>query len=143
MTDSKAYYRKLRHYKYQLMQDYTISIEIETEEDIETSFIVLTTDGELTIKNRYAWDGPSGPTADTKSFMRGSLVHDALYQLKREGYLDHQEHPECADDLLKKICLEDGMSRVRAWYVHKSVRTFAEKHARPSPKPRDQIICVP
>ena len=143
MTHSKAYYRKLRHYKYQLMQDYTINIEIETEEDIETSFIVLTTDGELTIKNRYAWDGPSGPTTDTKSFMRGSLVHDALYQLMHEGHLDHQEHREYADDLLKKICLEDGMSMVRAWYVHKSVRKFGETHARPSPKPQDEIICVP
>jgi len=78
MPDSRACYRKLRHYKYQLMQDFTINIEIETEEDIETSFIGLTTDGELTIKNRYAWDGPSGPTIDTKSFIRGSLVHDAL-----------------------------------------------------------------
>ena len=71
MSDSRACYRKLRRYKYQLMQDYTISIEVETQEDIEMSFLALTSEGELTIKNRYAWDGPSGPTIDTKSFMRG------------------------------------------------------------------------
>ena len=125
------------------MQDYTISIDIETEEDIEMSFIVLTSDGKLTIKNRYAWDGPSGPTIDTKSFMRGSLVHDALYQLMRERKLDYLEHREYADNLLKKICLEDGMSKFRAWYVHKAVCKFGEKNARPSPKPQDEIIYVP
>jgi len=125
------------------MQDFTINIEIETEEDIETSFIGLTTDGELTIKNRYAWDGPSGPTIDTKSFIRGSLVHDALYQLMRERHLDHQKHREYVDDLLKKMCLEDGMSRLRAWYVYRSVRTFGEKNAWPSPKAQHEIMCVP
>jgi hypothetical protein len=37
----------------------------------------------------YAWNGPSGPTLDTRNFMRGSLVHDALYQLMREGRMDN------------------------------------------------------
>jgi len=143
MSDSRACYRKLRRYKYQLMKDYKIDIGLEVEEDIEMSFIALTADGELTIKNRYAWDGPSGPTIDTRTFMRGSLVHDALYQLMREEKLDYREHREYADDLLKKICLDDDMSEFRAWYVHKSVRKFGEKSARPSPKPQDEITCVP
>jgi hypothetical protein len=43
MPDYRACCRKPNHYKYQLMTDYTISIEIEMEEDIETSFIVLAT----------------------------------------------------------------------------------------------------
>lgn len=143
MSDTQACYRKLRHYKYQLVQDYTLSIEIEREEGIATDFIDLTTAGDLTVKVRYAWDGPSGPTIDTKSFMRGSLVHDALYQLMREKYLDYREDREYADDLLKKICLEDGMSRFRAWYVHQALRMFGEKSARPGPKSEEEIICVP
>jgi hypothetical protein len=125
------------------MQDYTISINIKLEKDVETNFIGLTTEGELTVKNRYAWDGPSGPTIDTKSFMRGSLVHDALYQLMREKYLDYKKHRNYADELLRKMCLDDGMFNFRAWYVYKAVRMFGEKMARPSPQPQDEVICVP
>lgn len=143
MTDSKACYRKLKRYKYQLMQDYTINIKINLEKDIITKMINLTTTGDLTVKNRYAWDGPSGPTIDTRSFMRGSLVHDALYQLMREEHLDYKTDRIYADDLLKKICLQDGMFKIRAWYVHKAVSMFGEKSARPSKTPRDEIICVP
>ena len=143
MADCKACYRKLRKYKYQLMQDYTIPIEIELGEDVDTNFIALTTAGVLTVKNRYAWDGPSGPTIDTRSFMRGSLVHDALYQLMRGKYLDYKKHRKYADELLKNICLKDGMLKFRAWYVYKIVRMFGEKNARPSEEPQDEIICVP
>lgn len=143
MPDSQACYRKLKKYKYQLMRDYTTSVEIKLEKNIVMDFIILTADGRLTIKNRYAWDGPSGPTIDTRSFMRGSLVHDALYQMMREEHLDYKEHREYADDLLKKICLEDGMSRFRAKYVHWALRKFGEKNARPFPESKNEIICVP
>ena len=143
MADSKACYRKLRKYKYQLMRDYTIPIEIELGEEVDTNFIALTTAGVLTVKNHYAWDGPSGPTIDTRSFMRGSLVHDALYQLMRGKYLDYKKHRKYADELLKNICLKDGMLKFRAWYVYKIVRMFGERNARPPEEPQDEIICVP
>ena len=143
MPDAKACYRKLRNYKYQLKQDYTVNIGIKLDNDINTGFIALTADGNLTVKIYYAWDGPSGITIDTKSFMRGSLVHDALYQLMREKYLDYEKHRQFADDLLKEICIADGMSKFRAWYVHKFVRLCGEKFARPSPEPQDELICVP
>lgn len=125
------------------MQDYTVAIDIKLDENIDTGFIALTTTGELTVKNRYAWDGPSGPTVDTKSFMRGSLVHDALYQLMREKHLDHEKYRKFADDLLKEMCLADGMAKLRAWYVHKLVSMCGAKFAKPTPKPKDEIICTP
>lgn len=145
MASSKACYRELTKYKYQLMEDY-VHDEVKIDglaEDINTSFIALTTAGVLTIKNRYAWDGPSGPTIDTPSFMRGSLVHDAMYQLMREKHLDYIEHRDYADKLLKKICLEDKMHPFRAWYVYKILKKFGEKYARPSSAVPDEIICVP
>lgn len=64
-------------YKYQLSEDYQTVIEIKPVEFILTEYIRLDIDGTLSIKEGYAWDGPSGPTVDTKNFMRGSLVHDA------------------------------------------------------------------
>ena len=33
-------------------------------------------------------------------------------------------HRKSADEELKRICLEDGMSSIRAWWVYGSVRQF-------------------
>ena len=90
----------------------------------------------------YAWDGPSGPAIDTKNFMRGSLVHDACYQLMREGLLP-QDKRKPSDVLLWLICLDDGMSRTRADYVYHAVRTFAGRSARPRKGPGSVIIKAP
>ena len=110
-------------YKYQLAEDYSIPTEIFNKH-IVSGFIALEPTGVLTVGCGYAWDGPSGPTIDTKTFMRGSLVHDVLYQLIREEHLPGY-HKGYADDLLKEICLEDGMCRFRAWYVHRGVSRCA------------------
>lgn len=109
-------------YKYQLVKTYTTQINIYPDKNIDTEFIKLTTMGKLTICKYYCWDGPSGPTWDTKSFMRGSLVHDALYQLIRQGYLDLEQHRELSDKELYRICREDGMSWIRAQWVYRGVR---------------------
>jgi len=140
---TKACYRKLRDYKYQLMDDYVIQIDIKPERDIDFIFFSLSSAGLLTIRKSYAWDGPSGPSIDTKNFMRGSLVHDALYQLMRLGALDYQVHRQRADELLREICRADGMSSFRAWYVYQAVHRFAESGARPRNAPEVEIICVP
>jgi len=105
-------------YKYQLYEHYEQSTAIIPDTDIGSDishYIQLDTSGYLVITKGYAWDGPSGPTIDTKNFMRGSLVHDALYQLMRQGHLDRDEYRETADDLLRTMCREDGMSAIRAW----------------------------
>lgn len=119
-------------YKYQLKADYVIQIDMAPATPIDTEYLGLTLTGTLTIKEGYAWDGPSGPTIDTLNFMRGSLVHDALYQLMREGYLDEDTYREAADRLLQAICREDGMSALRAWTVYEGVRFFGEPAADPA-----------
>jgi hypothetical protein len=140
---AKACYRKLKKYKYQLMDDYIIQIDIKPIQNIEFKFLSLSPDGVLTIRKSYAWDGPSGPTIDTRNFMRGSLVHDALYQLMRLGVLDYKLHRKRADEILREICLEDGMCSFRAWYVYQALHLFAEGSARPRKEPEVKIICVP
>lgn len=143
MPKPKITYRKIKKYKYQLMRKgYTCQISIR-KKSIKTDFIQLTTKGKLTIKRGYAWDGPSGPTIDTKTFMRGSLVHDALYQLMRLKHLDYTKHRRQADDLLKRHCLQDGMFRVRAWYVHKFVCWLGEANAIPPEKAKDELMFAP
>ena len=108
-------------YKYQLVEPISLLTNICPGEDILTEYTDLYYDGHMIIRAGYAWDGPSGPTIDTKNFMRGSLVHDALYGLMRQGKLLRSRR-EDADMLLKQICREDGMSRIRAWWVYKGVR---------------------
>ena len=119
-------------YKYQLKETYTITIDIFPEESIYTLYLDLLQNGTLIIKKGYAWDGPSGPTIDTSTFMRGSLVHDALYQLMREKNLEHDLYREKADSLLRKICKEDGMWFVRAWWVYLGVKYFGSPAADPA-----------
>ncbi|TVO75149.1 hypothetical protein [Sedimenticola selenatireducens] len=115
-------YRSIKGYKYELAGP------AETESgiiglDLETEYLKLQNDGLFLARKGYCWDGPSGPSVDTKTFMRGSLFHDAGYQLIRMGLLPI-DYKSQIDDLLKRICLEDGMSGFRAWYVHQSVSLF-------------------
>lgn len=121
--------RYIAGYKYQLHETYSIKLPFSVPEIgiIDHSFLNII-DGALTIMQGYAWDGPSGPTIDTNDFMRGSLVHDALYQLMREGLLD-QSFRQLADALLHSLCIEDGMSKFRAAYVYNAVHEFGAKNA--------------
>lgn len=117
-------------YRYQLAEDHVEKIDIHPQETIGNRFVKLEADGTLTVRQDYAWDGPSGPTIDTKDFMRGSLVHDALYQIMREGLLDRDKYRAQADQILKDICVEDGMPYWRAAYVWMGVRLGGGKSAQ-------------
>ena len=107
-------------YRYRLQSDFFAAVKIYPKEDItsSTGLVTLTKTGQLTIRKNYSWDGASGPTFDTKSCRRGALVHDALYELMREGLLDPEIWRKQADHELWRICREDGMWKWRAdaWY---------------------------
>lgn len=126
---NKIQYRSVRRYKYQMMSVYQIDVETGGA-SWQTPFLSIF-NGSLVIEKGYCWDGPSGPSIDTENFMRGSLVHDALYQLLRLHALD-PAYRDYSDLLLWKICREDGMSAFRAWYVWKAVSWFGAKNARPT-----------
>jgi len=118
-------------YKYQLVHDYAGPTLVTPPAPISTEFVELGVDGVIWLKGGYAWDGPSGPTFDTPDFMRGSVVHDALYQLMREKLLDTDVYRKAADETLRAICLEDGMENFRAAYVYGAVRLLAAGAADP------------
>ena len=121
-------YRK--GYKYQLAENETFILPIEIFGDIKTEFAELSKAGVFVIRAGYAWDGPSGPTIDTKNSMRGSLVHDALYQLMRQGHLGDNCR-EIADDFLYDVLVADGMNKLRAWFWWRGVRRAAGFAADP------------
>lgn len=117
-------YRSLKHWKYELLEPEFVDVRIGSAVDIRSKYITLT-DSVLAAKAHYAWDGPSGPTFDTDTFMRGSLFHDALCQFIESGALD-RKYRKYADELLRQICLEDGMGKFRAWYVYNAVRVWSK-----------------
>jgi hypothetical protein len=61
--------------------------------------------------------------------MRGSLIHDALYQLMREQHLDIRFRA-AADRLLFQLCLADGMNPLLARWVYFCVRCFGKAQAQ-------------
>lgn len=136
-------YLDLSYYKYKLSADFEIDLtmyDVEPETikanlgpgSIKSTVYEFSSNGKLLIRKGYAWDGPSGPTIDTDTFMRGSLVHDCLYQMMRAGQLNLRFR-KSSDLVLQKICKEDGMMWIRAWWVHKGLQLFGEKNARPNP----------
>ena len=116
-------------YKYQLFETYEVPVSIHPQEHLAIDkFLELLTNGTLRIYKGYAWDGASGPAMDTKTIMRGALIHDALYQLMRTGKLAQKWRKQADKDLFR-VCLQDGMWRIRAYWVYRAVRIFAKKAA--------------
>lgn len=111
------------YYKYRLVSSYQYETTLfPIKQSIAQGWVSMDRN-RILIHNGYAWDGASGPAVDTKNFMRGSLVHDALYQLIQGGYLD-RKYKKAADQTLYNICREDGMSWFRAQWVYRAVRIF-------------------
>jgi hypothetical protein len=127
-------------YKYRLEETYQCHIDIYPTQDIKTDYIYLLADGTLIIKAGYSWDGTSGPTLDGKTNMRGSLIHDALYQLFREEHLSLKQRKQ-ADLEFHKACLEDGMCKARAWIDFVGLRHFGASCA--SPENDREVLIAP
>lgn len=118
-------------FKYQLLEELAVQTRIYPTVPIQTKDIDLMANGVLRIAAGFPSDGPSGPTIDTDTFMRGAFAHDALYKLLREGLLD-QRWRVPADRELQRICLEDGMWCVRACWVYTGLQIAKGKHAKPA-----------
>ena len=123
-------YKKKRKYKYLLHSEVLYRTGIQVPSPATLGPLEIETDGTLTIRPGYSWDGPSGPAIDTRKLMRGSLIHDALYQLMREEILD-QHHRKRSDEILRDVCLENRMSRFAAQCVFWAVRIGGAGAAKP------------
>lgn len=136
--------------KYSLIKNYKYRVE-ETEffktgiygHYYDGKYFKLDTDGVIVIRPGYCWDGASGPTWDSKSSMRASLIHDVLYQLMRIGVLDAKIHKNTADLILYKICVEDGMWEWRAnlWYA--ALTKFGWGASKLTDEPEVKILVAP
>jgi hypothetical protein len=115
VNGEKIYYRE--HYKYQITRPFVFQTGIIPPEDIVYPFFMLSTSGILYVRPGYAWDGASGPTWDSKSSMRPSLVHDCFCQMAADRKLDYATYAPQYNELFRKMCIADGMWpwRARIW----------------------------
>ena len=141
MPRKDTFYRKLKRYKYQTTEEYSQEVNIQPENPVGNDYIQLAPSGLLIIHKHYSWDGATA-FPDRKDIMRGSLVHDALYQLMREGHLE-QDQRNNADRLLEKMCREDGMPAPLCKAVYSAVKHFGKGAAKQTDNPQDVIFQAP
>lgn len=129
-----VYYNDIEHdkYCYELCRDYTIDCGIVGYQ-IGAEYYSLDVEGILIIKRGYRWDGASGPAIDTDTWIRGSLVHDVLYQMLREEEL-HKKLRKSVDKIMYKIIRYDGMIWIRAQWSYYAVRWGGASSARKQTK---------
>ena len=141
-SDKKVYYRKLGWRVYQIESPFFIQTSFRPDKLIQTANgrLALTLNGVLCMMPGYVSDGSSGPTIQTKSSFRGAFAHDGGYRFMRRGRLPVTTRVAW-DDLILKLCLEDGMWgwRGNGWY--KSLRKFGGKNA--DPKNVCPVLCAP
>lgn len=118
MESPELFYKE--GYKYWVYQDYSINTEILLGYSGGNDFVSITPDGTLSIKKGYAWDGASGPVPRLKSFVKGSLGHDALYQLIRIGVVPLKDKDK-VDKIMYNLFKSDSMWPPLAYIAHEAV----------------------
>lgn len=152
MKESKTIYYK-RVGKYQTNRRHMFKTALRPKYEAKTGLLSLKPNGTLIIERFYSYDGPSGPTKFIanrlprwlrirflKKFMRGSLAHDALFELFRRGKLNYKWF-EAANLEMKRLCKEDGMWGIRVKYTFFAVNKFA--HAAAAEKNKRKILTAP
>jgi hypothetical protein len=100
----------------------------------------------LILTERFKWDGPSGPTIDSKEGMIASAAHDMLYKMLRDeefGKISEKDQSimrKWADkQFLHQLKLSGmGWFRRRMWY--RGVRIGGESSASPETKKNHEEI---
>ena len=89
---------------------------------IQHKEITLYTDGRLVIGDGYPCDGVTFPLGNKiKWILRGAVVHDALSQLMRNGYLNSLEWP-LADKEMYLVCIDAGCWE---WFAKSVLKTLS------------------
>lgn len=117
-------------YKYLLKETEWCQLDLKPDAPVLTPYCSLTTEGILSVYVGYAWDGPSGPTLDTKDVMTPSLIHDCLYQLMAEGFLP-SNYRRAADKELTRLMKERGVNWLRRKIWWRGVRLAGGAHLEP------------
>ena len=132
--------RYVAGFKYQLAANHSVQTPV-TGVRIEDAYFLLEESGMLHVWKGYAWDGASGPTYDSKSSMRASMVHDVFCQAMRDNRLDYTRWQNTINAFFKAQCIEDGMWAWRAAVWHAAVE-FADA-GNPKQGPDRNVLAAP
>jgi hypothetical protein len=103
-------------YKYQLTRDLMVETSIRPGRLVANAFCVLHLEGRLFIRAGYAWDGATDAW-DTKTIIKASSTHDALYQFMREGLLP-RTYKQAADIVFYQVFRASCDECVRLYREH-------------------------
>lgn len=117
-------------YKYYLEETIEVQTSLRTAQSaIVPGYIFLGVDGKMIIYSRYAWDGITNGV-NFKSNRIPGLVHDATYQLIREGLIDLSLKAQSDKDLRDMMIAEGSWEFVANFFyfcVSKFGNAFATK----------------
>jgi hypothetical protein len=125
-------------YKYQLARNEIFETSFRPRWEMSVERISLGADGTMIVNSGYAWDGASG-IVDTKTNLRASCGHDALYQLMRMEKLDFNVH-EVADNDFCRWLKEDGAWQITTNLARWGLKKMRGKYA--NPKNRKKIYTI-
>lgn len=109
-------------YRYKLDEAYLYRLPFSVPNATVRDGWVVVINNQLAIANGYAWDGAStGLPWTPKKWLRPSLLHDALYQLIREGLL-HMDFRKDADEVFFRLLRENRVNIAVATVAYWAVR---------------------
>lgn len=131
VESKKAVFADISRYKYELTEDYTHEILIckgKAEPITFTCprFTISLSENEIFISKGFRWDGNSAGI-ETGSFIEGALVHDGLCLLMRSGKLAVHPYRDLAHQELMRICIANGMYKIRAKFHYLTLKYFGKK----------------
>lgn len=124
-------------YRYKLDEAYLYQLPFSAPNATVRDGWVVVINNQLAIANGYAWDGAStGLPWTPKKWIRPSLVHDAIYQLIREGQLPMERRGD-ADQIFYQLLRENQVNVVVANVAYLAVRLFGNYCLRKGRKTKE------
>jgi hypothetical protein len=133
---------KITRYEYEVYEDDCYESGIVFGVDVDQSDFAISATGRITAKKGYMWDGCSGPTIERKQNHRAGLYHDILAEAMRMGLIP-QSFWTPANEMLGRICVEDGMSPWWAKNVYVRGVSLTNNWCRVTGKPEHVVFEAP
>lgn len=128
-------------YRYVSQEAVVVDVGAELHVPLQAPFASIAAET-LCVMSRYAWDGASFTPfkwfGTPDSWLTPSLVHDALYQAMREGFLQ-LTYRERVDRLFRSMLIERGVWRALAWAAYYAVRVFGNFAVRKTNPVREVV----
>jgi hypothetical protein len=119
--------------KFVLGKDAIFKLSFAPQYTVDTSYARFTPDGVLIVKRGFLWSA-NFPAMNTENTRPASLVHDALYELIKDGHLPRKPFKNLADMVMRDVLLECGILDARAWAWYMAVQIGGD-NALNAPRP--------